>query len=147
MPVTPAAADRSSGSTTAIVYDWRVGTSIWLMLNRMSSTSVARASFGMNGTRISSTLDGRWVNTIVRMSPNRAASGPAASAEKAARMLAANRMPPTIAGSASNWLEPEGDEPSMTKPPPKASSANRAARRATMPRDLWRPSLVATGRP
>ena len=70
----------------------------------------------MNGTRISSTFDGRWVNTIVRISPNRAASGPAASAENAARMLAANRMPPTIAGSASNWLvsqkamNPEHDE-------------------------------------
>jgi len=31
-PVTPAAAERSSGSTTAIVYDWRVGTSICEML-------------------------------------------------------------------------------------------------------------------
>ena len=29
-PVTPAAAERSSGSTTAMTYDWRVGTSIWL---------------------------------------------------------------------------------------------------------------------
>ena len=28
MPVTPAAAARSSGSTTEITYDWRVGTSI-----------------------------------------------------------------------------------------------------------------------
>ena len=103
MPVTPAAADRSSGSTTAIVYDWRVGTSIWLMLNRISSRSVASASVGMNGTRISSTFDGRCVNTIVRMSPKRAASGPAASAENAARMLAANRMPPTIAGRRRTW--------------------------------------------
>ena len=38
MPVTPAAAERSSGSTTAIMYDWRVGTSIWLSANRASST-------------------------------------------------------------------------------------------------------------
>lgn len=28
MPVIPEAADRSSGLTTAMVYDWRVGTSI-----------------------------------------------------------------------------------------------------------------------
>ena len=56
----------------------------------------------MNGTRISSTFDGRCVNTIVRISPNRAASGPAASAETAARMLAANRIAPSAAGSAPN---------------------------------------------
>ncbi len=40
-PVTPAAAERSSGSTTAMTYDWRVGTSIWLRLNRRSRTTTA----------------------------------------------------------------------------------------------------------
>ena len=62
------------------------------MLNRISSRITASSSVGMNGTRISRTFEGRWVNTIVRISPNRAASGPAASADSAARMLAANRM-------------------------------------------------------
>ena len=32
MPVMPAAAERSSGDTIAMVYDWRVGTSICEML-------------------------------------------------------------------------------------------------------------------
>src|SRR6185295_9755525 len=73
MPVTPAAAERSSGSTTAMTYDWRVGTSIWLRLNRSRSTAIARGRFGISGTRISRTLDGRWVKTIVLMSPNLAA--------------------------------------------------------------------------
>ena len=41
MPVTPAAAERSSGSTTAMTYDWRVGTSIWLRLKRSSRTATA----------------------------------------------------------------------------------------------------------
>ena len=110
--MTPAAADRSSGSTTAIVYDCRVGTSIWLMLNRISSTATASSSVGMNGTRISSTFDGRCVNTIVRISPNRAASGPAASAETAARMLAANRIAADLRRVGPELRrEPEGDEP------------------------------------
>src|SRR5256885_16329238 len=73
IPVTPAAADRSSGSTTAITYDWRVGTSIWLRLNRRSRTVIARARFGINGTRIRKTFEGRWVKTIVLTRPNRAA--------------------------------------------------------------------------
>jgi hypothetical protein len=40
-PVIPAAADRFAGLTTAIVYDCRVGTSIWLMLNRARRTNTA----------------------------------------------------------------------------------------------------------
>ena len=81
---------------------WRVGTSIWLMLNRTSSTTTASVNVGMNGTSISSTFDGRCVNTIVLTSPNRAASGPAASADRPARMLAPNSMPPSTAGSTPN---------------------------------------------
>ena len=73
IPVTPAAAERSSGSTTAITYDWRVGTSIWLRLKRSSSTPIASGRFGISGTRISSRFDGRWVKTIVLTRPIRAA--------------------------------------------------------------------------
>ncbi len=51
---TPAAADRLSGSTTTIVYDWRVGTSIYEMLERSSSASTASGKVGINSMRISS---------------------------------------------------------------------------------------------
>src|SRR5512136_1600446 len=64
-PVTPAAADRSSGSTTAIVYDWRVGTSICEMLKRSSKTMTANGKVGIKGTRISKMFDGMWVKTLV----------------------------------------------------------------------------------
>ena len=46
IPVTPAAAERSSASTTAITYDWRVGTSIWLSENRSSKTATASGRVG-----------------------------------------------------------------------------------------------------
>ena len=88
----PAAADRSSGSTTAITYDWRVGTSIWLRLKRSSSTAIASGRVGMSGTRISSTFDGRWVKTIVLISPIRAAIRAADSDETAASRLAPKKI-------------------------------------------------------
>src|SRR6187431_1396741 len=94
-PVTPAAAERSSGSTTAMTYDWRVGTSIWLRLKRTSRTATASGSVGMNGTRMSRRLDGMWVNTIVLMSPNRAAMRAAESDETAARRFAAKKIAPS----------------------------------------------------
>ena len=58
-PVIPAAADLSSGPTTAITYDWRVGTSIWEMLKRRSNTMIAERRFGMSGTNINNTFEGR----------------------------------------------------------------------------------------
>src|SRR6478609_4788461 len=85
IPVTPAAADRSSGSTTAMTYDWRVGTSIWLRLNRSSRTAIASGSVGISGTRINRMFEGRWVKTIVLMRPNRAAIRAADSDDTAAR--------------------------------------------------------------
>src|SRR5690242_330164 len=80
-PVIPAAADRSSGRTTAMTYDCRVGTSIWLMLNRASSTRIASARVGISGTSSSRMLDGRCVKTIVSTRPNRAARRDASSAD------------------------------------------------------------------
>ena len=66
----------------------------------------------MNGTRISSTFEGRWVNTIVRTSPKRAASGTAASADNAARMLAPNRIAAERRRiDPEPAVEPERDEP------------------------------------
>src|SRR6202035_2551460 len=73
-PVIPAAAERSSALTTAIVYDCLVGTSIWLMLKRSNKTAIAHGRFGISGTRISKILEGRCVATIVFTRPNRAAS-------------------------------------------------------------------------
>src|SRR4051812_12459609 len=80
-PVTPDAAERSSGSTTAIVYAWRVGTSIWEMLKRARRRTMARASLGINGTRISRMLEGMWVKTMVFNKPMRAASQEAERAD------------------------------------------------------------------
>ena len=57
--VTPAAADRSSGSTTARMYDWRAGTSILLRLKWTSRTRAARGSVGMNGRQSRTTFDGQ----------------------------------------------------------------------------------------
>src|SRR3954468_3444939 len=103
IPVTPAAADRSSGSTTAITYDWRVGPSIWLRLNRSSRTSTARGGGGIGGRRISRMFDGRWVNTIVSMRPIRRAIRAADSDDTAASRLAAKKIAPRTAGSTPNW--------------------------------------------
>ena len=68
-PVTPAAADLSSGATIAMVYDCLVGTSICEMLKRASSTAIASGRLGISGTRISRMFDGTCVNTIVFTSP------------------------------------------------------------------------------
>src|SRR5512136_188095 len=64
-PVTPAAADRSSGSTTAMVYDWRVGTSICEMLKRSNKTITASGKVGIKGTRINKMFEGMWVKACV----------------------------------------------------------------------------------
>src|ERR1700687_5448799 len=72
-PVIPAAAERSSAGTTAIVYDCLVGTSIWLMLNRTSRTNTASERLGISGTSRSRMLEGRCVATIVLIRPQRAA--------------------------------------------------------------------------
>src|SRR5437870_10559496 len=71
--VTLAAAGRSSGATTAITYELRVGTSICDNALRASRSAIATGRFGANGTSASSTFDGRWVNTIVLIRPMRSA--------------------------------------------------------------------------
>ena len=56
-------------------------------------------------------FEGRWLKTIVRTRPKRAARRPAASAENPARTFAPNSRPPRTAGSVlETLLEPEGDE-------------------------------------
>jgi hypothetical protein len=67
------------------------------MLKRARSTPIARGRFGMSGTRISRTFDGRWVKTIVLIRPIRAAIRAAASADPAASRFAAKKIPPRTA--------------------------------------------------
>src|SRR6516165_12373981 len=95
-PVIPPAADRSSGQTSASVYDCLVGTSIWLMLNRTSSTRTASLRFGMRGTRIRRTFDGKCVTTIVLTKHIRVARREANTAEIPARRFAEKNMTPSL---------------------------------------------------
>src|ERR1700722_12168265 len=97
-PVMPAAEDRSSGRTMAMVYDCLVGTSIWLMLKRNRSTKTDRERFGIRGTRMSRMLEGRCVYTIVLTKPNRDAKRDATKAETPAKTFAPKKMPPSVAG-------------------------------------------------
>ena len=116
-PVTPAAAERSSGSTTAMTYDWRVGTSIWLSVKRNSRTATASGSVGMSGTRISSRFDGMWVKTIVLMSPNRAAIRAADSDDTAASRFAPKKIEPELGRvDAELQVEPVGHQALRDEP-------------------------------
>src|SRR5213080_2096992 len=90
--VTLAAAARSSGATTAITYELRVGTSIWDSALRASSSPIATGRSGANGTNASSTFDGRWVNTIVLIRPMRSAIGTAIRYDTAEHMPVQNRI-------------------------------------------------------
>ena len=100
IPVTPAAAERSFGSTTATTYDWRAGTSIELRLKRAKSTSAARGRLGMSGSAMSRMFPGMWVNTMVRISPMRAARRAATNEERPASTFATKNSTPRSAGCA-----------------------------------------------
>src|SRR6516164_10192457 len=64
-----AAAGRSSGATTAMTYEARVGTSICDRALRARSRAIAMVRSGAKGIRINRTFDGRWVKTIVLINP------------------------------------------------------------------------------
>ena len=102
MLVIPAAAERSSGLTTAIGKDWRVGTSIWEMEYRSIITAIARLRFGMSGIRQSNILEGICVNTIVLMRPILDARRTASKAEMPARIFAPKKIPPSVPASTPN---------------------------------------------
>src|SRR6476619_4359843 len=72
--VTLAAAGRSSGVTTAITYDVRVGTSICESAARISSRASTIARFGTKAATIRHRLEGMCVNTMVFTRPKRLAS-------------------------------------------------------------------------
>src|SRR4030066_1085929 len=96
MFVIPAAAERSSGLTTALGKGWRVGTSIWEMEYRSIITAIARLRFGMSGIRQSNMLDGICVKTIVLMRPILDESRTANKAEMPARTFAPKKIPPSV---------------------------------------------------
>src|SRR5690348_2546732 len=72
--VTLAAAVRSGGVTTAMMYEVRVGTSICDSAARISSRASVSQRYGENAAMISRMFDGMCVNTIVLMRPMRLAS-------------------------------------------------------------------------
>src|ERR1700704_6091631 len=92
-----AAAARSPGDTTAITYELRVGTSICERTLRASRRTIAQARFGANGTSMSRTLDGRWVNTIVLIKPKRSAMRTATRYENADRVPVQKNIVPATA--------------------------------------------------
>ena len=79
----PAIATRSSGPTTAMVYEVRVGTSIWPRKERSCQNSTARVAVGAKAAAIRNRLAGMWVNTIVLISPILAATLAASHRETA----------------------------------------------------------------
>ncbi len=100
LTVKPAAAARSSGATSAIVYACRVGTSICESRWRASSTAAALPKLGMKGTSSSSTFDGRCVKTIVWSRPKRSATRDAARNESADSRLVPKKSAPSASGDA-----------------------------------------------
>ena len=102
--VTPLANVRSDGFTTAITYDWRVGTSISTSASRARNSAPAIAALGDAGTAIRKRLDGRCVHTMVFNSPMRRASQAAARWDSAFRTRAAKN------NTAILLKEPVGDK-------------------------------------
>src|SRR5437762_2610944 len=122
-PVTPAAADLSSGRTTAIVYDCRVGTSICEIANRASSTAIADHELGISGTSISRIFDGKCVNTIVLISPNQFDSRAATSPENPAKKFVKKKIDPSCDSDNPNFKwNHSATILSITNPPPNAST-------------------------
>src|SRR5439155_10880790 len=92
-----AAAARSLGATTAITYELRVGTSIWDNALRARRSAIAKPSDGANGIRISRTLDGKCVKTMVLTRPNRSAMRVATKYESAEKTPVQKKIVPATA--------------------------------------------------
>ena len=134
--VTPDAAARSSGGTTDITNACRAGTSIWANSARINSSVMAIQAWGANAARISNAFAGRWVNTIVRISPIRAARRLASSCELAPSSPAAKNTPPVTAADRSNRrCNQRISNDWTTKPLPAESTLNSAANCNTTRRD------------
>src|SRR5689334_8757147 len=87
-----AAAGRSSGVTTAITYDVRVGTSICESNPRANNSAMATGRFGANGSAIKQKFAGKCVKTIVLIKPNRLDSRTAIKNDTAAQRPAQNKI-------------------------------------------------------
>src|SRR5437773_7671296 len=92
-----AAAARSTGTTTAITYELRVGTSICDRALRASKSAITDARLGANGTSKRRMLDGRCVNTIVLTSPIRLAMRVATRYENAENTPVQKKIVPATA--------------------------------------------------
>src|SRR6185503_252554 len=95
--VTPLANVRSAGFTTAMTYDWRVGTSISTSASRARNSTAASAALLDAGAAISSRLDGRCVHTIVFNRPIRRASQAATTCDNAFNTRAAKNSSARVA--------------------------------------------------
>ena len=122
-PVMPAAADRSSGAHDG--HDVRLPRRHVHLADAESHQQheTASGSVGISGTRISSTFDGRCVTTIVRTSPNRAASRDASSAE----------MPGKDVRAEENRAERSGVRRRSADRTSRRRSSGRRSRRRTSP--------------
>src|SRR5262245_27917866 len=94
--VTLAAAGRSSGVTTAITYELRVGTSICESALRKSRSAIANGNVGMKGVSIKKIFEGRWVNTAVLISPIWSAIRAATRAENAESTPVQKKIVPVV---------------------------------------------------
>src|SRR5687767_1209320 len=99
--VTPAVAVRSASSTTAMVYDWRAGTSIDESADRRTWSRAQISKLGTTAIAIRNTLDGMWVNTIVLISPIRPASHAATGNDAVVSSPETKKIAPICAGWAA----------------------------------------------
>src|SRR5215469_13698618 len=135
--VTPAAAPRSSGGTTAITYDWRAGTSIEETDARRRRNRIASCTFGISAARISNPLDGRCVNTIVLIRPKRAASRAETNCENdPSRPTTKKNVPAAATDMLKRLKSQSASSDCTTNPPPNASRLNSIDSRMTTLRDL-----------
>src|SRR5260370_34794329 len=133
-PVIPAAAERSSARTTAIVYNCLVGTPFWLILKRTRRTKTASLRLGISGTRMSRMLEGRCVKTIVLTRPKREARRDASSAEIPAKIFAQKKMTPSVPGFTPNRRKNKyAAKLCTTKPPANETRPNKLESFITTP--------------
>src|SRR6266404_2272709 len=124
-----AAAGRSSGATTAMTYEARVGTSICDSALRASNRATAVARSGAKGMRIRNRFEGRCVNTIVLMSPMRLAIGTATKYEIAEQTPLQNRIAAAVVTEIWKlWYSHSASSDCTRNPVPNESMPNKAAR-------------------
>src|SRR5262245_43944119 len=96
---------RSVGSTSAMVYDWLVGTSFWLKNARRSQKRTATHAAGANTITTRNRLEGMCVKTIVLSSPMQRARRAATQRDTAVRTFELKKATPSSAGSSPNLVK------------------------------------------